>query len=153
MIFNKIRYSRLSLKLGFSIGPLVFGYGLVIPHYGSIVVGPSNRIGKYAVLHTSICITDSQKIIGDGLYCSTGCKLIFCGELGHNITIGANCVVSKEFKTNGVLLTSIPCAIKAERVGWYILNDKYAKRVFSVENLKIQMKNRNKTFLIDSIVR
>lgn len=86
-----------------------------------------------------------KKIIGDGLYCSTGCKLIFCGELGHNITIGANCVVSKEFKTNGVLLTSIPCAIKAERVGWY----KYAKRVFSVENLKIQMKNRNKTFLID----
>lgn len=104
-----------------------------------------NSYGKYAVLHTSICSTDSQKIIGDGLYCSTGCKLIFCGELGHNITIGANSVVSKEVKTNGVLLTSIPCAIKAERVGWY----KYAKRVFSVENLKIQMKNRNKTFLID----
>ena len=41
IIFNYyyMRYYRLSLKLGFSIPLNVFGYGLVIPHYGTIVVG------------------------------------------------------------------------------------------------------------------
>lgn len=47
------KYNRLSVKLGFSVGIDVFGYGLVIPHKGTIVVGGSNRIGNYAVLHTS----------------------------------------------------------------------------------------------------
>ena len=58
---RKIKYKRklisLGLKLGFSISCNVFGYGLVIPHYGTIVVGEGNRIGNYCVLHTSTCIT------------------------------------------------------------------------------------------------
>lgn len=59
------------MKLGFTIAENVFGYGLVIPHYGTIVVGSGNRIGNYAVLHTSTCITAGKKNIGDGLYLST----------------------------------------------------------------------------------
>lgn len=38
-IYYKWRYRKLGLKLGFSIGYKCFGYGLVIPHYGTIVVG------------------------------------------------------------------------------------------------------------------
>lgn len=33
------QYHLVSRRLGFSIGFNVFGYGLVIPHYGTIVVG------------------------------------------------------------------------------------------------------------------
>ncbi len=51
----------LGMKLGYSIGYKCFSYGLVLPHYGTIVVGNSNRIGKYAVLHTSTCITAGKK--------------------------------------------------------------------------------------------
>lgn len=64
------------MKLGFTIAENVFGYGLVIPHYGTIVVGSGNRIGNYAVLHTSTCITAGKKNIGDGLYLSTGAKVL-----------------------------------------------------------------------------
>lgn len=71
---NKIRYKSLGIKLGFTIPINVFGYGLVIPHYGTIVVGAGNTIGNYAVLHTSTCITAGNKIIGDALYLSTGAK-------------------------------------------------------------------------------
>lgn len=34
-----LRQRKLGIKLGFSIAKDVFGYGLVIPHYGTIVVG------------------------------------------------------------------------------------------------------------------
>lgn len=37
--YYKLRQRKLGIKLGFSIANDVFGYGLVIPHYGTIVVG------------------------------------------------------------------------------------------------------------------
>ena len=55
-IFNKICFDRLGEKLGISIYPDSFGYGLVIPHYGTIVVNGGCSIGNYCVLHTSTCI-------------------------------------------------------------------------------------------------
>ena len=83
------------MKLGFSISENVFGYGLVIPHYGTIVVGSGNHIGNYAVLHTSTCVTAGNKIIGDGMYLSTGAKVLGDIELGNFTTIGANAVAHK----------------------------------------------------------
>lgn len=50
-------FFRLSRKLGLSIGYDVCDYGLVIPHCGTIVVGNINRIGPYAVLHTSLTLS------------------------------------------------------------------------------------------------
>lgn len=138
-VINKIRYRKLGVKLGFSIGPNVFDYGLVIPHYGTIVVGPSNRIGKYAVLHTSVCITNAIKEIGDSLYCSSGCKLIFEGKLGNGVTIGANCVVAKEIMKDNILLTSVPAVIKSERPVWYGTDNKYAERIALIEQLRRRM--------------
>lgn len=43
---TKIRYDKVSQKLGFSIDYSVFGYGLVIPHYGTIVVGGAKQDRK-----------------------------------------------------------------------------------------------------------
>ena len=50
LIINKTRFFRFSRKLGFSIGYDACDYGLVIPHYGTIVVGNTYRIG-----HTQHC--------------------------------------------------------------------------------------------------
>ena len=64
-----------------------FGYGLVIPHYGTIVVGEDNRCGNYCVLHTSICISGERggKRIGDALYASSGCRINKPITLGNNV--------------------------------------------------------------------
>lgn len=62
-LFYKIKYSRTSQRLGFSIDYTSFGYGLVIPHYGTIVVGGPNKIGNFAVLHTCTCIAGGGKKI------------------------------------------------------------------------------------------
>lgn len=141
LILNKIKYRRLSLKLGFSISPEVFGYGLIIPHYGTIVVGPNNKIGNYAVIHTSTCITARPKSIGDNFYLSTGAKVITGDDLGPNIMVSANSVVTKGYSDGNGLLVGAPATVKKEVPAWYEYQNasRIKNKVEAVENLKLQM--------------
>ena len=134
------KYKRLSMKLGFSIEPDVFGYGLVVPHYGTIVVGGSNRIGNYAVLHSSSCIVDRQSVIGDGLYLSVGAIISNHVVFGGNVTVGANSTVNKSCPEGNVLLVGSPAAVKKESVAWFIRDgERFQKRVQEVESLRNSM--------------
>lgn len=140
LIINKIKFSRLSRKLGFSIGYDVCDYGLVIPHHGTIVVGNTNRIGPYAVLQTSTCITDTGRKIGKGLSLSTGAKIIGGEVLGDHITVAANSVVTRSFAEGNALLVGIPAFKKRGYTDWYSsLTGEWKRRVDEVENLKIKM--------------
>ena len=121
--------------MGFSIGYNVFGYGLFIPHYGTIVVGGTNKIGNYAVLHTSICISDNGKEIGDAFYCATGVKMTSKLTLGNNISVGANSLVNKSFITNNVLIGGVPAKVIKEEAPWYI-RDHFEEIINSIENYK-----------------
>lgn len=135
-IIYKQRFASLGQKLGFSIGCDVFGYGLVIPHYGTIVVGVSNHIGNYAVLHTSTCISDNGKVIGDGLYLATGAKITSKVTLGNGVSIGANSVVNKDCGDN-VLLVGMPAMVKRPRKIWYEEeNSIHLDRVRKIEKLR-----------------
>lgn len=137
LLINKMRYRRLSLKLGLSIGPQVFGYGLVIPHYGTIVVGSSNRAGNYCVLHTSTCITDNNKQIGNAMYLSTGAKMTSHIIIGDNVTVGANSIVNKSYPEGNALLVGGPAIKKHERLAWYDEeNGIFQERVTVIENRK-----------------
>ena len=138
-IIYRVRFSHLGMKLGFSIGPDCFGYGLVIPHYGTIVVGGSNRIGNYAVLHTSTCISDNGKQIGDALYLSTGVKMTSKLLLGNNISIGGNSVVNKSFEKDSIMIAGAPARYIKDALPWYIRDgESFLDRVNKVENLKKQ---------------
>ena len=119
LIINKTRFFRLSRKLGFSIGYDACDYGLVIPHYGTIVVGNTNRIGPYATLHTSTCITDTGRRIGKGLLLSTGAKITGGEVLGDHIVVAANSVVTKSFPEGNALLVGMPAVKKADRLDYY----------------------------------
>jgi len=140
-VCNQIKYNRLGLKLGFSIGADSFGYGLVIPHHGTIVVGGSNKIGNYAVLHTSTCITAIARTIGDGLYLSTGAKLTTKDDIGNGVTIATNSVVTKGCPGGYALLAGMPAEKKADRKIWYEQeNGGYLNRVIKIEKLRKTMK-------------
>ena len=139
----QLRYYRhklknLSLKLGFSIEPDVFGYGLIIPHYGTIVVGPNNKIGNYAVLHTSTCITSRPKSIGDYFYLSTGAKVITGEDIGDNVMVSANSVVIKGCIGGNALLVGAPAYRKKTIPAWfeYQGNTNTINRIRLVERLK-----------------
>lgn len=139
ILYHKIRFKRLGIKLGFSIGPGTLGYGVVIPHHGTIVVGGSNRIGNYAVLHTSTCITNNTNLIGDGLYLSTGAKITSQVSLGNNVSIAANSVVKSSFSGNK-LLVGAPAVEKRSTKPWFIRDGEgFTQRVSNVEDLKIKL--------------
>jgi len=136
-ICYKRRYNRLALRLGFTIGPDVFGYGLVIPHYGTIIVGPSNTAGNYCVLNAPLCISDNGKKLGDGLYIGTGAKLTSKITLGNNISIAANSVVNKSFEQGNLLLAGTPAVIKREVQAWYVRDgEPYLSQVKACESLR-----------------
>lgn len=113
-IYNNYIFIRLGIKLGFSIGPYVFGYGLVIPHYGTIVAY-GKSIGNYAVLQTSTCITNRQRTFRNGLYLSTGAKITTGEDIGDGVTIAANSVVTKGEPLGFALLAGMPAVKKCER--------------------------------------
>lgn len=134
---NSIRFYRLGFKCGFSIAPGVCGYGLVIPHYGTIVVGGGNTIGNYAVLHTSICITAGKKHIGNALYLSTGGKIVHDVQLGDNISVGANSLVNKTQIEGECLLAGVPAVRIKDSIPWYIRDgDEYTQRIDECEKLR-----------------
>lgn len=139
-LYHFLRYKRLGIKLGFSIGYDVFGYGLHIPHYGTIVVNGDCKIGNYAVLHTSVCIGGAGKVVGDGIYVGTGAKVMGPIHLGDGVSIASQSLVNKNFTENHVLLAGMPASIKKNRKIWYEEDGGiYIERVKRIELLKKQM--------------
>lgn len=138
-VYWKLKYRRLGIKLGFSIEPNVLGYGLSIPHYGTIVVGAPNEIGNYAVLHTCTVITGNGKTIGDALYLGTGAKITPPIVLGNGVSVAANSVVLKNCEQDNVLLVGMPASIKGVRSRWYECDGRfYEERYDKVEKIKIR---------------
>lgn len=140
LLYHRLRFRRLGLKLGFSIGYHCLDYGTIISHYGTIVVGNSNRIGKYAVLNTSVCISDNGKVIGDAAYISTGVKMTSRIRVGDNVSIGANSLVNKDVPDN-CMVGGVPAKVIKPEIAWYIRDgEEYFSRVRAVEELKRSMK-------------
>ena len=139
-LWNYHRYNRLSALLGVFVAPDVCGYGLVIPHHGTLRIGGGNKIGNYAVIHTVSNMTASKVVAGDGLYMSVGCKVIGPLTLGNNVSIAANSVVNKSYGDN-VLLAGAPAkAVREDYAPWYERDgETFVNRVKRVEALKQQM--------------
>ena len=113
-IFIKRKYRKLSMKLGFSIPTNVFGPGLSIAHYGTIVVNSGASIGANCRLHTSVNIgtgnghADNAPTLGDNCYIAPGAKLYGGISIADNIVIGANAVVNKSFEENNIAIAGMP---------------------------------------------
>ncbi len=107
---------RLATRLGFTIPKNVFGPGLHIVHYGTIVVHPDARVGRNCRLHPSTSIGDYNGVprLGDNVYIGPGAKIYGPVTLGNNVAVGANTVVNKSFGSN-VTLGGVPARIVAEK--------------------------------------
>ena len=107
---------RLATRLGFTIPKNVFGPGLHIVHYGTIVVHPDARVGRNCRLHPSTSIGDYNGVprLGDNVYIGPGAKIYGPVTLGENVAVGANAVVNKSFGSN-VTLGGVPARIVAEK--------------------------------------
>lgn len=109
----QFRYYRMRIKLGFSIPLNVFGPGLSIAHYGTIVVNGNAKVGKNCRIQESTTIGATNgsleaPIIGDNIFIGSGARIIGNIEIADNIAIGANAVVNKTFKEKGITIAGIP---------------------------------------------
>lgn len=106
---------RLATRLGFSIPKNVFGPGLCIVHYGTIVVNPAARIGRNCRIHPSTSIGDYDGVptLGDNVYIGPGAKLFGNITIGNNVAIGANAVVNSSFGSN-VTIAGVPARVVSE---------------------------------------
>ena len=112
----KMRFILLGDKLTIKLEPNVFDAGLSIAHYGSIIVNPNAKVGKNCRIQSSVVIGATNgisraPIIGNNCYIGTGAKVIGDIEISDNIAIGANAVVTKSFKEQGVTIGGIPAKI------------------------------------------
>lgn len=115
LIVLEVVNHRLSTRLGFTIPKNVFGPGLCIVHYGTIVVHPDVRVGSNCRLHPSSCLGDYNGVprLGDNVYIGPEAKIFGAVVLGNNVAVGANSVVNKSFGDN-VTLAGAPARVVAE---------------------------------------
>ena len=115
-VVMKFRFVKLSRKLGFSIPENVFGPGLAIVHYGTIVVNSKAKIGANCRLHPSTCIgasggSSKAPLIGDNVYIGPGAKIFGPIKIGDFTAIGANAVVNKSFPKGSCTIAGVPAKV------------------------------------------
>lgn len=81
------------------------GPGLIIHHFGGIILNSNTVIGKNCTLRHNVTIgnrseIDDVPIIGDNVNIGVGAVLIGRIRIGNNVNIGANAVVLKDVPDN-----------------------------------------------------
>ena len=108
------RFRRLSLRLGFSIPPNVFGPGLSIAHPGTLIVNDAARIGENCRVHPGVTIgtaageTHAAPRIGDNAFIGPNAVIIGPIEIADDCAIGANAVVNRSFTEPGITIAGVP---------------------------------------------
>lgn len=105
------------------------GKGLYIGHYGGIVVHPDVKIGRNCNINHGVTIGATYRginpgtpVIGDCVYIGPGAKIIGGINIGNNVAIGANCVVTQSVPDNAVVVGVPGRIISYEGSGIYIAN-------------------------------
>ena len=118
-LYSQFSFAKLSVKLGFTIPPNVFGPGLSIAHRGTIVVNSGVRVGKNCRI--SHCVTigtgcyaptlttsDLVPTIGDNVFIGPGAVIVGDIEIADGIAIGANSYVCTSFKESNITIAGCP---------------------------------------------
>ena len=121
------RLHRLGLALGYEIPLNVFGPGLRIVHYGTIIVNGKARIGANCELHNLVHIAQNLHIakkgsesdqapkIGDNVFVGPGARVLGDITIADGIVIGANSVVTKSFFEPNITIAGAPARKISDR--------------------------------------
>jgi serine O-acetyltransferase len=113
LYYLKYKLKNVSIKLGFTIPPNVFGPGLAIVHYGTIVINSAVKVGENCRIHACVNIGASggsfeAPQIGNNVYIAPGAKIYGNIKIGNNTAIGANAVVNKSFEEDSIMIAGNP---------------------------------------------
>lgn len=118
--WHKMRFHRLSVRRGFTISPNVFGPGLAMPHYGTIVVHGNARAGRNCRLQEGVTIgatngSHEAAVIGDNCYFGSGAKVIGAVRIADDVAVGANAVVIRDIAEPGTTWAGNPARKISDR--------------------------------------
>lgn len=104
---------KLAYKTGFQIAPNAVGPGLRLIHWGPINVNENCRIGRNATLYWGVMMGWKGAglpcpQIGDNAFICSGTKIIGDVHIGDNVTIGQNCVITKDVPSNSLVVAQQP---------------------------------------------
>lgn len=114
-LWHWFRYKRLGFKLRFTIRPNTCGPGLMIYHTGDFLhVGNFVSIGNNCTLLPGVVFSakncNDHVTVGDNCRFGLGVKIFGSVNIGDNVTIGANAVVTKDIPSNSVAV-GIPAKV------------------------------------------
>lgn len=101
-----------SYKTGYQIPPFTCGKGLVIYHWGSIIINGNVRIGENCKLYPGVLIgwkgpdEPGCATIGDNVFIGSGTKIIGSLHIGNNVVIGQNMVITKDIPDDSVVVAN-----------------------------------------------
>jgi serine O-acetyltransferase len=116
--FARYRLMKASVGTGISIPPGVFGPGLSVAHYGSIVVNSRAQVGPGCRIHSATNIgigaDPTPPRIGRNVYIGPGAVIYGNITIGDNVAIGANAVVNKSVPDNATVVGAPARAINSD---------------------------------------
>jgi serine O-acetyltransferase len=119
-VFFLRKLRKISYKTGIQIPPFVFGPGITIWHWGSIVVNAQAKIGSNCVMHPDITIGQKNShggspIIGDDVTIGSGARIIGEVHIGNDVIIGTNTVITKNIPPHSVVVGNPARIIKTRK--------------------------------------
>jgi serine O-acetyltransferase len=117
---SAILHRIVEMTTGISISPRAqIGPGMLISHFGGIVIGPGVEIGARCSLSHGVTIgqasADDERtpVIGDGVSIAPGAKVFGAITVGSQATIGANAVVNRDVPA-GAVAVGVPARVVGE---------------------------------------
>lgn len=107
------RLRKLSYITQFQIPPFTVGKGLVIWHWGTIIINPNARIGENCTLNPMVVIGhknpgEGAPKIGNNVFIGAGSKIIGDIHIGNNVIIGQNVVITNDIPDNTIVVSQKP---------------------------------------------
>jgi serine O-acetyltransferase len=118
LLWYRYKLARIGVKTGIAIPPNTFGKGLMLFHYGSIVVNGSARFGDYCVIQSATNISENVRGGGNECYIAPGAVILENVKIADHVIIGANAVVTKDINEKGIAVAGAP-AKKISNHGFY----------------------------------
>lgn len=113
--WHLLLHRHFSVKFGMTVAPNVLGPGFLFVHPGFLrMSGPPIQIGKNCTVLPNVLIgkrrpdlENTEVLIGDNCYISTGVTILGPVRIGNNVIIAAHSVVTKDVPDN-CLVAGIP---------------------------------------------
>lgn len=110
--FFKFLYRKYFIKYGIQIPIKVeIGEGLLLPHFGSIVINSKTIIGKNCNILQNVTLGNTKNgskigapIIGNGVYIGPSATIIGNVNIGDNVLIAANTFVNFDVPSNSIVI-------------------------------------------------